>query len=397
MKTLLLVGILLTGLRGEAQGPGPAKPWDTLVWLGPGRLWVIPHQVDRPDGPCSLYANPQHPQTGRRAPHVPASLRLGKSWSLGIQAPQGHLVYLQGEAVEPKEPRKDAKKDFQITLFAFDEATWTWRSEPMGRLRWPHGFTPILVAEDRLVGVAVNAQTFRQGNKSYLFALFRKNDRGDFCFDRGLESGFDHPPFKPQGGWTHPTLSNLWLQGSPLWCGDRTVFGTGYGLFWVFDEKGSMKRLLRLYPNLSDERLEAEPPLWSGAVLGAQPKADGTLLISALDAKLIEMGAILYSHRPPTTWLPTYQQNQKLVLQELLRSDPRVTWYVLDPADGQIRMELPPQGLPETVASERAFHDFNWVFQPNGHLRFFDSKALYARDPQAPDPLDRILESKTHP
>lgn len=386
---------LLGGQLLLAQAPIPLKSQDHCHWLSPTQLLFIPNG-QHPSGPATL-EEAKSGQSPRRLPSPPQGAKQGITIDLGVQSAGSDIYFLRQTIKDlPKGPTDGAKprRTAIYEWYRFDLPSWQWEPEPSGRLEWAKPCSLFMISPDRLLGVAVHAESFRFENRSYPFAIFRRGPSGDFEMEGPQEAGLEKPAFRTDGTWAYPWMGNLWIKALTAQSGDTFLLGTGFGLFWCFDQKGGLRRMARLYKSL-DEATLLKGLLWEGAVLGVQPKANGEFLVSALDEEALIRGHLLWKQTQAPVEGTAFLTHQDRTLTHLLGAVPRVDWYVFSPWDGTLREELPPSRIPSTIKSSDAYGNFNWAFKADGNLRIYSEEERLKVDPKAlPFPL---LKAKSTP
>ena len=398
MKLLVLALLILGGQRLPAQAPMPFKAQDHCHWLSPTQLVFIPNG-QHPSGPATLEeASSGRPP--RRLPQPPPSSKQGVVIDLGIQAAGNELYFLRQTIKDlPKRPSESgkARRTALYEWYRFDLPAWRWESEPSGRLEWPKPCSLFLLSPDRVLGLAVHSESFRIENRSYPFAIFCRRPSGEFELEGIQEAGLEQPAFKADGSWTYSWMGQLWIKALTAQSGDTFLLGTGFGLFWCFDQKGSLRRMARLYKSL-DEACLLKGHVWDGALLGLQPKANGEFLISALDEEALLRGDLLWRQSKAPSEGRAFLDHQARAMTHLLGAVPRVDWYVFSPWDGSLREELPPARIPTAIRSAEAYGDFNWAFKADGNLRIYSEEERLKLDPKAPPfPLVKPRASPSPP
>lgn len=387
----LCLALLPLGL--QAQGI-PLKTFQRNIWLDPRSLLTIPGSPAHASGPA-LLEEVGRPGGARRLPRPPRVDEKGEhtlSWGMGVQA-AGPDIYFLNQVMRdlPLEPgQRRPKRSSHYEFFRFDRAAWRWETEPSATLDWAKGLQLELLSSERVLAIATSPESLVKDRRAYPFAVFRKGDSGTFDLEKFLEVGLEQPAIQPDGQWTYPWMQSLWLSRKVAHAGDRLALATGFGLVWLFDAKGELRRLVRLYDALTEARLR-KGDLWGDCVLGLQPKADGEFLVSALDGEALQRGHLLGEQAPPATDGKGYLDRQNTILDRLLSLAPRVDWIVINPWEGKPRPEVPPRGLPSAIRSAAALEDFNWVFQVDGNLRVFTHAESQRRDPKAPKTMLDLL------
>lgn len=385
--------LIACGISLNGQAPIPIRSSDHNYWLGPNRVLFVPATMRTIHGPAVLDTQGER----RRLPWPPRKEGRSESamaFSEGIQVASGNIYYIHKLVIDhPQEAKKKPLRSLRLELFRFDLQRWRWETDPSGVLEWPKGMKPILLSSDRILGIGTTAGSFEHERMDYPFAIFRSNDSGVFKLDHVLDTGLEKPCFQADGSWTYPWMSSLWIKVRTASVGEYTFVGTGFGLFWVFDQKGTLRRQMRVFKNLTEENLQ-KGLLWDEAILGLQPKSDASLLISTLDEDALARGFLLWKQKGEAPSGKEYLPHQKQWVDALLQTVPRIDWYVLDPLQGSVREELPPRGLPDAIRSTSELERFNWSFRSDGNLLLYSEEERQKMDPSAPKSAVEQLLSK---
>lgn len=247
--------------------------------------------------------------------------------------------------------------------------------------------------DDRFLGISMFPRIFESLGKSYPFAVLRRNVKEELVVESVMDTGLREPFFNLEGKRNYPSLVGSFMAPNVVSTGESLVFGADLGLFWIFEERsGSLKRLVRLFPGVTDARLK-QNDLYPG-LFTFQPAPDGSILISSRteEAVLQAKGTL---PRPVVSGKvePGSPEVQGLVRQQqgwedfIARQFPHVAWWRLDPKAGKVEGETPPLRVPDRLFSAQAAKDFNWRFKPNGDLHF------YSHQEKNPEPTNDQLES----
>ena len=355
MRPLILVFLMTLGLGAQ----GILRIQDSCAWLSPHELLVV-----NSGDPEDSRAMARIFRTGKPAQPIPPPKAPPSAFACWGQATPEGLYGISASAETLPQGR-----GIRITVQRFESQTRSWAS--IGTLFFPRAFRPVVLNEDLILGLAQVSQTFVQDHRSFPFGIFRRDAKGEFHLESMFEAGLKRPIFDEKGGWNYPSLQKAFMFPQTARSAEHLVFGTGHGWFWIFDaDKGSLKRIVSLYKGADETHLK-EDLLWDGAVLGFQPKPDGQVLISALDEEALFRGGLfkdLPSKEARGKPGSVFVDRVRTFEDRLLQVAPRVDWFLLDPAEGQIREELPPRGLPSIISTSKALSDFNWMFKPDGNL-----------------------------
>lgn len=362
----------------------PWKRQDASVWLQPHQVLFIPY-VRHPQGPATLYAfSPQKRSVvSRRLPFLPKELKAkdaieAMGW---VEAVDGSIFYVS-QAIDRK---KTGEMSSIYRFYRFDLDRWQWEPNPWGEVDSSIIAKLILLSEDRFLALAGPRKPFKDGQQSYPMAIFRRNDQGQFRIQRYLDVGLKKPAYGSGDEVHYPFVKSLWIDAVSVHTAHgKTVLFSGCGLGWIFDAKGTMRGPIRLYEGLTEEALQDPEGLFGGMLLGAQPKDDGDVLLSAFDEDALVRGCVLEKTTQNAQNHRDYLHLKNRSMAMLVKGSPRVGWYVLDVDAGTLREEVPPAKVPTFIRSEREYLDFNWVFSPDGNLRFYTEAELVAVDPKAP-------------
>jgi hypothetical protein len=284
---------------------------------------------------------------------------------LRFHAPQGHLFACYSWQVPAaKEPGSTRKTVAQV--FSFDPERWAWNMEPLGTLESPTSALVIL-SEDWILGIAAQPDMLVERGKGRLFALYRRNAKGQYQLDSFPDDGFDGTAITGTTAWKYPMLSMVWINKRQVYTADRTCLYVGQGLVWVFTDKGRMTRLVRLFDGLDDKGLK-QNLLWQEAVLGVQPRPDGTLLVSTLNENALALGALVQNEGLSRG--TAAGDRDQAIRERVITSKSPILWYDLDPVTGDLRDEAPPRNVKAGFGSIQEFLDFNWSFKRDGNLHF---------------------------
>lgn len=154
---------------------------------------------------------------------------------------------------------------------------------------------------------------------------------------------------------------------------------------------GKVERQTSLF-NLPEEALKA-PMDYEFAVLGAQPRPSGHILIAARSEEAILQSPTWTPDLPPPEAVrlsaseafgrTAEEQGEALEMKQeardrargleaqaaRLKAFPDLVWWDFDPDTGAFRREPPPQGVPERFPSLAALKAFTFRFKADGNLQ----------------------------
>ncbi len=376
MLRLLIASLISLGVHAQ----GMLRTQDSCAWLSADELLTVASGDPEASGALARILRLGKPAQDIPSPVVPPTTFA--HW--GQATPEG----LYG--ISARAETNPLGKGMRLDILRYEAPAKLW--SPSGTLFFPKAFRPIVLDEDRILGIAQMGQTFVRDNRSFPFAIFRRNARGEFHLESVFEGGLSRPIFDEKGGWNYPSLQKAFMFPQTARSADFLVLGTGHGWFWIFDAaRGSLKRVVSIYKGAEEGHLK-DDLLWDGAVLGFQPKPNGQVLISALAEEALFRGGLFKDlpskearGRPGSVFV----ERVRTFEDRLLQVAPRVDWFLLDPAEGHVMEEVPPRGLPQTVPTSRALSDFNWMFKPDGNLAFYSEREKLHPDHTSTDGSDR--------
>ena len=145
------------------------------------------------------------------------------------------------------------------------------------------------------------------------------------------------------------------------------------GIFWIFDERGALKREVRLFKSITNEKLKEWDKI-EHAVLGCQPTSQGTILIASRpeDAVLLAREGFPRDETLEMFKDPAQRARIERLENDSLRAYPELEWWTLDPAEGRIWSTPSPQNTQSRFMSRDQVAAFQFRFLPNGNLVFTD-------------------------
>ncbi|MBS1766698.1 MAG: hypothetical protein JST05_04745 [Acidobacteria bacterium] len=163
------------------------------------------------------------------------------------------------------------------------------------------------------------------------------------------------------------------------------------GRFLVVDSRtGEVERQAHLFDLPEDAPLQAMDYEW--AILGAQPRPDGHILLAARSAEAVQQSETWKPDLPPPEPVrlsaseafgksPEEQGEAMEMKQDAaekarareaqearLRAFPDLVWWDFNPDTGTFRQEPSPIGVPDRFPSLAALQAFQFAFKPDGNL-----------------------------
>jgi hypothetical protein len=145
------------------------------------------------------------------------------------------------------------------------------------------------------------------------------------------------------------------------------------GLIFVFGPRGQFKRMIRLFPSLTDDRLRNLETL-EHAILGFQPTDDGRILVASRSEEAVLNARIRF---PRDNSLDAYKNPESAkenARQEKLSVEayPALVWWSVDPSTGQVTSVEPPLKVSGHFNSPEQISAFRFSILPSGNLLFGD-------------------------
>ncbi|WLT32425.1 sialidase family protein [Geothrix sp. PMB-07] len=278
------------------------------------------------------------------------------------QLPDGfrYLAFTEGAHYAMR--RENGASGRSCVIFSStDGKSWT----PVGKIGGDiTGFVPL--GNGRFFAY-VSLESLTDGKTGSHMALFRKNDKGDLiqdslvpyplsvplCQFTGKRSPEGKPFFEIPGQWM--VIQQTFFEPPVVLKDFICVFNRQTGWVLVFKrEDGSLKRTVKVYSSIDEERIKKDGATLEVGLLCLQPTRDGDLLIAAR----IE-DAVLHSRKlfpsSPDKLLPGQNpfDAEKAFIPEQrnsVKAWPDVLYWRLDPETGDLRPDS-PQGLPAKIGS----------------------------------------------
>jgi len=314
---------------------------------------------------------------GENTPTHPSGDKLILSMTEGPFSPREGIFYSYMEILESKNGSR--KRYTRYEIYRFDPEAWSWGTNPWGTLTTNRNIRVCPVSAHVLVAMANRPAALQVDGKPHVFARFTRNAKGEFELSGPLDDGLEGGAFEVDG-WGSPVFDNLSLGIQAVWADRFLVLGSGHGLFWIFDEKGAMRRLVRLYKGLDNESLK-KGLIWQDACRAFQPTKEGELLIVSLPEPLLTRGALLMKERMDKEGIPSMKV-QELLTQSVLQDGAQVEWSLLDPESGKVVDAPPPAGMPSHVKSPADLGRLQILFEPDGRVKNPKAPAAPTSEPQ---------------
>jgi hypothetical protein len=270
--------------------------------------------------------------------------------------------------VESGDPRQAPRKDFKIEVYGFDLSNWKWSEKPIGQLQSSVYFSPTVLSQDYLLGIAPSAKTFNADGRYHPFAVFRRDAQGTYRLDHLEDAGLGKPAINPDGTWAYPFMASLWLQSNPVWIRDLSVLMTGGGVFWSFGPKGHFHGMAKVYDGMKDAFLQRTLP-WNGALVDYQPNSFGELVVSCLDPGAALQGSAMMPRPQEAKDVDSAIEGQDRSLNRILSKWHGIQWFKVKVPSGEKTRIPSPKNLPEIVGNAEDLMSFNWTFQSDGNIR----------------------------
>jgi hypothetical protein len=371
IRILIIVTILLQFgyVRAQKSVIPPIKGHNNCVWTERGNFIIFPDGMDPIKKPGVAFDQNGKKRVIPKSPSLPALVGADAS-TTRLQGPCGRIYALSRRTIPPADPLRIPKKDLEIYIFRFDESIWQWETDPIGVLRSPLPFSPILLSEDNILGISHNSEVFISENHRYPLAIFRKNAKNEYQVDHFEDYGFDYPAIQRVGVWNYPCLENFSLLHQDGWSGEFTIIGHGGGLFWCFDSRGKLKRFFKIYKNIEDEFYKKNP-IYNECILGWKPQKSGTILVSAFGEDLFyRSSAQLQKPEEPSPDIDSYRIKIKIRSDTIFSVPQSINWYNVDIENGQVQETSSPINIPRIISSFQEFLEFNWMLKYDESIDF---------------------------
>lgn len=341
---------------------------------------------------------------------VPAP-RMESVWDGGrviVCASRSRVLYdfAQGEIT----PRQLKAPEGSLGLTYGNNAAWVVLKEPRAgsKYSWVVYFSPSLQGWARYAGIqdrsarvthcypldgglflliSTPGNPFVLGKQAGPIALGHVNSVGEIevtsLIDLGIDGGLlevvkpkgEAASFRLRPGLAY--LYDLLLADAPF---VRLVDGFALvadrsGLFWVFSGKGRLRRHLRLFPSVTDERLRKISEL-EHAILGFQPTDDGRILVGSRSETAVLNALLKFPRDESIEGLRNagvVKENNRQE-QASVEAYPALQWWSVDPAGGTITQVDPPLKVRDSFDNPEQINNFTFSFLPSGNLLFGDPK-----------------------
>lgn len=250
--------------------------------------------------------------------------------------------------------------------------------------------------------IALPSKPFRQGRTVSPFAVGKLNEAGNIEIKELTNLGFPQAilqkipakagetqerfALRPAYEYLHAAI----LSPTPFVRVDEGFILTAdhVGLFWLFDSKGRLRKRIRLFSSVTEERL-ADRDTLEHAVLGFQPRGDGQVLIASRTESAFLHAREKYPRDESleTMGKADVQKENARQEQKSLAAYPELKWWLLNPEDGSLSEAEPPLKVKDHFDDVAELAKFKYRFIPNGNLRFGEE------DPPLPSPTR--LEGRT--
>ena len=142
------------------------------------------------------------------------------------------------------------------------------------------------------------------------------------------------------------------------------------GRFWEISPRGRVKREIRLFSTLDDERIK-KIETFDWAVICIQPNREGDLVFVSFPEDLVLNGQTIIPrpYNKNTVFGSGADEAAKKDAQ-LLRMLGNLAWWKIDHETGGIHPMAPPSGVPTRLKSAEHVRRFAFEFSPEGNLVF---------------------------
>ena len=300
---------------------------------------------------------------------------------VSLKAPEGTLVLeFKDQAAWATVKGSEGMPDRTLLYRSLNLKTWEVNCTYLGESGRANG---IYHLDGKRYFLVSGPAFFTLAGKSSPYAIAHINDKGYLTLANLIELDLKLPLVQAaQGpadggkskGEFNPKYSALlgMLFGNQLirFPGGLALVAKRPGYIWLFDERmGSLRRLVKVVPRVTEDRL-GPPQQLEWAILGCQPRQNGHLLIASRDESAVLDAVASYPTRKNLKYLEDEAQQKANLEQEkasLLRW-PQIRWWDLDPEDGTLTEEPPPQGAPDRIWELQILHSFKFRYRPDGSV-----------------------------
>lgn len=241
----------------------------------------------------------------------------------------------------------------------------------------------------RFLLISTPAAPYRLGRRVGPIAIAAVNGSGELevqeLVDLGIEGGIletQRRPGAPAGFQLRASLdhlADLFFANAPFvrLSEGFALVADRSGLVWSFTARGRLRRVLRLFPSVNDERLRSLDTL-EHAVLGFQPTQDDRILMATRSETAV-LNAMVKFPRNETLegWQrPEVQKENQRQEQASVEAYPALEWWSVDCGAGTVTRVDPPLKVRETFDSPAQINQFTFAFLPSGNLLFSDPREM---------------------
>lgn len=362
-----------------AQNPPTPRP---VVWVDSGKILVFDRE------------NKDHPLTFE-------TLKAGKIETVDIppasSQPMIAADFFDGSVWAIHRERlpqtEKTSSGWQSTLYRRSE-NLAWEKVGEFRTESFHLIRILPLGSGRFFGISGSPGSgFGDGREEKKpFALLRLGKEGGrFDVERTIDAGLEKPFFqkaKSGQGWElhYPALSQAFMNPPVLrYEGGFSIVDGRTGYIWMFDANdGKLKRVFKLFSGVDEKKL-VDPRDLSHALLGAQPRPNGHILL----ASRLE-DAVLHAAQHTRRNLGSNLSDDEFksiqpALEHFMNANvqlyPQVLWWDVDPSTGEVRPETPPQHFPEMLFSQAQMWAFDWRYKPDGNLLMVSFRGRDGKEP----------------
>jgi hypothetical protein len=320
---------------------------------------------------------------------------------LAVAAAPGDIFWFEGRyycqvfGPEPGHPEQLRSELHRLEGGAWSRIGWFSRERSQGRVL----FFPL--GSGKFLGLS--KRYFRDSTgkaRTSPFAIFSRHpEREEFLFDNEVELGMDKKLFEkldPFQLWTTTLIA--------FTDGDLTLALPKSSLYWTFSlETGRLRRHGRFMDKATDELISVA--LLPSLLLNLQPAPDGSILLAMrhadmltemkdglADIKHIERLLAESKGADASNALKAWRQRQ----DELASRFPFVQWWSYEPSTGAVRrLDPPPQGAKQIVATFADLRNMNWVPTRDGRVLQVSGDFRELETKPSPAPVAKSSKGKS--
>jgi hypothetical protein len=326
------------------------------------------------DGPRVVIALQDEVQV--HAPDPRDSRKLG--------APDGAsgLVYSQGAAwCLVRERHRSGPSTPGVLMRSSNLKTWARHASMADKSA--HIMKVLPLEAGRFFLVATEASPFKLGKQASPFAIGTLNQVSEIEVRELVNLDLKGPlvvPTRDRAGEPGPYSLKKGLEylygpihsaSSPFVYTDRgfLLASLQTGTFWSFDWKGRFLRRIRLFDEMTDERMAKRSDI-EHAVLGVQPQEDGTLVVASRSKDAVFEAPRRFPLDDSLEGFKSEQiraENAKAA-EARLKAYPGIHWWLVDVEEGKVTPTDAPLHLPASLEDAEDLSAFAFRMLPDGNL-----------------------------